>query len=92
VRLLQPRRGGVVVLGVKLDADELAAKLAGCDQCGTGTGERVEHDAARRTESLDQRPEGGDWLLCRVQLVAGVGKFQHVRDRVRRGLSPFAST
>jgi len=40
----------------------------------------------RRAESFDQRLYGGNRLLRRVQLVAGVGKFDYVRYRLGGGL------
>ena len=55
LRLCQPRRGGAVVLFVKLNAEILAAKLTRCDQCRTGTGERIKHDTLRRAKRLYQR-------------------------------------
>ena len=60
------------MLLVKFDADALMAKLTRSDQCRTGTGERVKQRALRRAESFDQRFEGGNRLLCRMQLVGSM--------------------
>jgi len=38
------------MLLLKLNADALAAKLTRRDQCRTGTGEGVKHDALRRAK------------------------------------------
>ena len=51
----QPQCGGAVVLLLKFDTDELAAKLMRGQQCGAGTGERVKHDAVRGAKSFYQR-------------------------------------
>jgi hypothetical protein len=70
--LLKPHGGGAVVLFVQLYPDVLATELLGRATSRTGTGEGVQHRALRRTESLDQRPQGREWFLRRVELVAGV--------------------
>jgi hypothetical protein len=55
---------------------------------------RVTNPNRRRGQALcrlmgrspDHRPQSGDWFLCRVQLIPGVRKFDHVRDRLCRRL------
>src|SRR5690606_3515853 len=46
--------------------------------------ERVQHKLAGLRESLDQRRQGFDRLLRRVQLVARIGEVDHVRDGIFR--------
>jgi hypothetical protein len=66
-----------------LDADALAAELSRCDQRRTGTGERVKHRAACWAEGFNEWLERGEGPLRRVQLVPGIGKFDHIGDRLR---------
>src|ERR1035437_3995761 len=77
----QPLCGGAVVIGVEINADELASKLAGGDKGGTGPAERIEDNGAGAGKSGNQGFERLHRLLRRMQAVAGIMPVQHVGRR-----------
>ena len=77
-----PRRA--VMIGIEIDADEPAAQLLRRDQRGSGAREWIENDIAGLREGGDQRLEGLDRLLRRVQAVAGIVPVDNIRRRAFR--------
>jgi hypothetical protein len=67
-----------------LDHDEVPPSENRRDTCCSRTCKRVQHDAPDLGKRFDERGNGDDRLLIRMQFVSGVFPRQHVADRFRR--------
>ena len=72
------RHDGSVVRAIQLDPDEAESGVIRRKQRRTRASERVEHDAARLAERLDERPQHPHRLLGGMQAIAGISPIDHI--------------